>query len=178
MFNLRKGSHVVALGALIAEHNARRDSEVGANFHSATTSGVTNTNDPENPVPGAAAQVTAADSSDLPTAIVLVNQERVILNQHFADEVSHDTAVSAAVTDPDAFDQTSAEVLANAIKAAYNTHRTEANVHFNPDAANVVAAADASDLATLQTLVDEIKADLNAHITGALAGNGITQINA
>ena len=37
----------------------------------------------------------------------------------------------------------SAITLANALKAAYNTHLSESNVHFNNDGTNTVAAANA-----------------------------------
>lgn len=59
---------------------------------------------------------------------------------------------------------------ANACKAAYNAHIASAmsattgqGVHIVADAANPVAAVDATDQATANTLLNELKADFNLH---------------
>lgn len=55
--------------------------------------------------------------------------------------------------------------LVNEFKADFNSHRTQAGVHFVNDAVNVIAAPDASDLATAIVLVNESKARFNDHLT-------------
>ncbi len=203
--NVRKGSQITQGAALIKEVNRQREREVGVpitspdatdlasaillvneikdeinnqDFHGDTTSLDIDARDPNNPT-AAALQVTAADSdATLPVAITLVNQLQAVINLHFADDLSHDTAVSAQDATPVAVDLATAQTLATALKAAFNTHLTEANVHFVDDATNTVTSADATNQATLDTLIDEMKADVNAHITGASAGDFITQSNA
>jgi hypothetical protein len=56
-----------------------------------------------------------------------------------------------------------ANFLLNDMKAKYNAHIASVAHHLNADAANVVAAADATDLATSITLVNAIKAAYNLH---------------
>jgi len=59
------------------------------------------------------------------------------------------------------------------MKGAYNTHLSEAGVHLNDDSTNVVASADATDQASLDTLLNEMKADYNAHVVSAMAAGYI-----
>ncbi len=54
--------------------------------------------------------------------------------------------------------------LANQCKAFYNLHIADAQAHKVADAANGTAAADATDLATAQTLLNELKGDFNTHV--------------
>lgn len=53
--------------------------------------------------------------------------------------------------------------LANSIKTQYNLHRVDATEHATGDTTNVVAAAAATDLDTLITLVTELLTDYAAH---------------
>jgi hypothetical protein len=157
--------------ALVNELNRLRDLSVGANFH-ASASALAPTGDP--PV-ATVLSVTAANASDLPTCITLVNQLKGVLNVHFQDSYAHNTAVTSVVATADATDLATVQTLANALKAAYNTggHLNQANVHFTTDGTNTIAAANASDLATSITLLNELKTDVNAHIAAALAGQHI-----
>lgn len=52
---------------------------------------------------------------------------------------------------------------ANALKALYVAHIASTAKHIAADATNTIAAADATDQATANTLLNEIKTDLNAH---------------
>jgi hypothetical protein len=72
----------------------------------------------------------------------------------------------------------------NELKADYTAHIASTTHHPVADATNVIAAADASDLATAQTLANELKADYNAHRSQATvhvnddSGNGIAAADA
>jgi hypothetical protein len=169
---VRKGTDDV-LKAMVSAWNAKQIASVASFFHADLSqrtlgSGIVTL------------AVTAANGSDLPTSLTLVNELKGIYNRHVADGIvvgnggagAHklpDTAVSTAT----ATDLATAITLANAIKASYNTHRASTTYHYTADATNAVAAADASDQGTLQTLINEIKTDLNAHILSAPTGYGV-----
>lgn len=76
-----------------------------------------------------------------------------------------DSTYTNFVTSPKAVDLPTAIVLANALKAAYNLHCAVATGyhHKAADATNTVGAVDADDLAKLETLLNEMKGDVNAH---------------
>lgn len=153
--------------ALVAAHNQRQEDDVASFFHADTTS--TYGGSWEAPT-ATALQIASANASDTPTAVTLVNETKAVLNTHFADDLAHDSAVSAAIATADATDEATAITLANACKAAYNTHASEANVHFTNDATNTVAAADATDAGSLNTLLNEMKGDINPHMVSAPNG--------
>lgn len=175
-FKTRRLSEEIAF-ALIAAHNKRQEESVGASFHADVTSTTDKSNGYQAPTVTPLA-VTAANATDTPTAVALVNQTKSVINQHFADTLAHDTAVSAAIATADATDEASAITLANATKAAWNTHCAEASVHFNNDGTNTIAAADATNASSLNTLANETKGDVNAHILSAPAGAMIDLVNA
>lgn len=116
------------------------------------------------------------DSSDLATALVLVNSMRTKLIAHLAStglQGAHLAASAEVITEPVATTLVEAQDLANEMKGAYNTHLSEAGVHLNDDSTNVVASADATDQASLDTLLNEMKADYNAHVVSAMAAGYI-----
>jgi hypothetical protein len=133
------------------------------------------------------ATVTPADSTDLPTALVLLNAIRAVWNQastpgmsypgHSYDTLAHKVVDSTDQTAaPVATSLATAQTLANDIKAKYNTHRASATYHYNADSTNAVAAADATDLASLITLVNDIKAKLNAHMASGPASKSLRAV--
>lgn len=114
--------------------------------------------------------VTAANASDLATALVLVNQLRAVYEFHRADTLAHLAAdATNAIAAPVATDLGTAVTLANELKADYNAHRSQGGVHPTADTGNAIAAANASDQGTLNTLLNELKADLNLHMAAGLA---------
>jgi len=120
-----------------------------------------------------------ANSSDLPTVLVLANSLKALANTHLASALTqgaHAAASAEAIVAVDATDQSTANTLLNEIKADYNTHLTESGVHLNDDSTNTVTAADASDLATSITLSNEIKADYNAHVIVAMVSAYVTDV--
>lgn len=77
---------------------------------------------------------------------------------------------SAALTVATASDLPTVLVRANACKAAYNTHIASAvsattgqGCHIAADAANAITSPDATDQATANTLLNELKTDFNLH---------------
>lgn len=167
---IRKGDFQAALEAIFTEINRNRDGDVGANFHASLTRGPT----------GATLQVVKANASSLATSIALANEIKAVYNTHVRDRSAHSSVFSAALTTPDAIDLATGITLANAIKAAFNTggHINTASVHFNNDVTNTVAAANATDQTSLNTLLNELKADINAHIANGLAGDHLEFVDA
>lgn len=60
-------------------------------------------------------------------------------------------------------DLASCLIYLNEIKRLYNLHRVDTDVHANADSANDISSADATDLASANTLANELKTDLNLH---------------
>ena len=111
------------------------------------------------------ASVTAPSATDLATSLVRLTQVIGLARFHFGDTLAHkvaDVTALPAVSDPQAL--ASAITAANALKAAYNTHIASTTYHYNADATNATASANASDQATLNTLVNELYTDLTAHV--------------
>lgn len=54
--------------------------------------------------------------------------------------------------------------FANGLKTVYTAHLANTDAHLVADAVNTIAAADATALASVYTLLNEIKADYNLHI--------------
>lgn len=112
-----------------------------------------------------------ADPSGLAECLVVVNSLRGKIVSHLASTGqtgAHATASAEAIAAPAATDLTTAETLANELKADFNTHLTESGVHLANDVINTVTAADATDQGTLETLLAGIKAMNNAHVAAAL----------
>lgn len=110
--------------------------------------------------------VTAADSTDLPTALVLCNAIRETLVFHKADLLAL-KAADATTIGGVATDLTTAVAAANLHKSGYNTHIASTAAHYNADETNAVATTDATNLATLLTLLNAVKGKINAHIVSA-----------
>ncbi len=81
------------------------------------------------------------------------NVLKTVINEHYADG---GTALADAC------------VWANTLKALYNAHCVDAAEHTtSPDAVNTIGAADATDTASLITLVSEMLTDYDAHESDA-----------
>ena len=173
---VRKGTRA-AQAAIITEINRMRDALVASNVHASVTRGPAV--EADDTVSAAALAVVLPNATSLATSIASVNELKAVLNAHYADMFAHNTVQSAAITTADATDLASAITLANACKASYNTggHINTANVHHTADAANAIAAANASDQTTLNALLVEMKTDVSAHIALGLAGWSIQLID-
>ena len=109
-------------------------------------------------VSGGYVSATVIDSSLVSTPTLTASS--VIGYHPVADAVN-------SVATANATDLATSEALANALKVAFNAHRTQATVHSANDAVNVVATANASDLATTIALANALKTAFNAHRTQA-----------
>lgn len=175
---LKQHTHDHVILALVDQFNQLRDLSVGSNIHASVTAGGPPTGSP----PVVLALTTSLPvASNLATSAALGNDLLRVANEHFKDTYAHSSAVSAALALTLAVDTTLAagpqlvavEALANALKAAVNTHYTAAGVNFNNDVTNTIAAATATDQATSNTLLNELRTKLPLHIAAALAGQHI-----
>ena len=104
--------------------------------------------------------VSVADATNLQSAVVLANHLKDAYNLHLAqlgvhgydDSVNIQTSLVPPVVIADTFP------LLNDIKVKFNLHRIQSGVHIINDAVNIVAAANAIDSLTAQTLSNAIKA--------------------
>lgn len=124
--------------------------------------------------------VAKANASNLATAVALANEIRAVHNFMMTDTLAHKVAdvtdpTAVAAANPNAGDGglAGAIALANDIKAKYNVHIASTTYHYNADATNNITSANASDLTTLQTLLNELKGDMNAHMASAPTGKSI-----
>ncbi|MCP3681243.1 MAG: hypothetical protein GY861_01005 [bacterium] len=90
----------------------------------------------------------ASGGAGISSAITLANDCKAMYNAHCADG---GTGLATAIA------------LANAFKATYNSHCGSTAEHASADAVNTTAAADATNLATLITLITELLTDYDAH---------------
>lgn len=174
---LRKGTKGVE-EALAAQLNALRDALVGTNVHAQVTPSRPAAFDATLAV--AALAIGEAAPTTGPTRFALANGIRRVLNTHYGDMSAHKSVQSVAVTTETATDEATAITLANACKASFNTggHINAANVHHNADGTNAIAAVDATNTATLDALLTELKSDINAHILLGLAGQHVVLVAA
>lgn len=110
--------------------------------------------------------VSAADASSLATSVTLCKALHVAYNDHRTDLLHHkaaDTTNTIAATLASIVDLATGITAANQIKAALNAHRSQAGVHVNNDAGSEITSPDATDQASLNTLLNELKADINLH---------------
>ncbi len=134
----------------VAVHNAlKKQIGAGANFHLDISEVV----------------VSAANATDLATSLTLCNQLIGVGVFMLADTLAH------KVVDPTSWpalgaglDLASAITAANLMKATYNTHRASTTYHYTADSTNVSAATNASDQSTLNTLLNDLKTQLLAHM--------------
>jgi hypothetical protein len=117
-----------------------------------------------------------AAATDLPTAVQVINEVEAVYHFHTGDRLAHavpDTTnvestakANASVTDGGL---AGAMALANDQKAKFNAHLTQSTVHYNNDGTNAVAAANATDLPSLITLVNALRTSIIAHMANAPA---------
>ncbi len=103
------------------------------------------------------------NASNLATSIALVNEIKAVYNRTLSDDGAH-KVTSTLISTADATDLATGITLGNALKAAYETHRASTTHHYTADATNTITADDATDQSSLNTLLNELKTDINAHI--------------
>lgn len=128
--------------------------------------------------------VTAAVASDLATSLTLVNELADVFYGpasttsspfpgHALDALAHvaaDSTNGALTAARPATSLATAITLANEIKADYNAHLTQSGVHLNNDSTNTISSSNASDQSSLNTLLNELRTNMAAHIASAVAG--------
>jgi hypothetical protein len=125
--------------------------------------------------------ITAANASDLATSQTLLAQIVGILTEHFADtlaiKVVDPTSLPTQLTPTD-YTLAAAITAANLCKASYNTHRASTTYHYTADSTNAVASADATDQTSLNTLLNEMKGDINAHLASGQPAASLRLVSA
>ncbi len=122
--------------------------------------------------------VTAANASSLATSLTLVNQLIAVYSFHAADTLAHKAAGNALASTAPATTLAQAITRANDIKAKMALHLASTAQHYTADETNATAAADADDQTSLNTLLNELKADLNAHMASAPATHSLRLVGA
>lgn len=125
----------------------------------------------------------SASATDLPSAIVRLQELIGIYNFHIVDTLAlkaADTTNTLAYTAQSCAAPTSGDGgLASAIAAAndlhtkYTAHLSQSGVHFNNDATNTDASSSATDLPSLETRVNDLFTALKAHIGSASAPSNV-----
>lgn len=122
-------------------------------------------------------RIKSANSSSLATSITLANELKAAINLHLAStghQGVHVTASAAAVAAAAASSLATGITLAAEMKADFNTHLTESGVHMLNDSTNTVTAPHAITLqAELDTLLNDIKTQVNAHRLGSMSAGFI-----
>ena len=123
--------------------------------------------------------VTAANATDLASAIALAQNLSDVYNTHRVDLLAHaaaDSTNTVATAKSAIVSQSTAITFANQLKAAYNAHRSQSGVHHADDSGHATSSSDASGALSLYTLLNELKTDINAHMAASLAGASLRAI--
>lgn len=125
-------------------------------------------------------RIKSADSSSLATSITLANELKAALNLHLAStghQGVHMAASAETIAAPAASNLATGITLAAEMKADFNTHLTESGVHMLNDSTNTVTAAHAITLqAELDTLLNDIKTQVNLHRLGSMSAGFIATL--
>lgn len=116
--------------------------------------------------------VTTASASGLATSLTLCQSLMQAYGTHIADALAHDAVDDTnelAYTRAEVFDLPTAILAANDLKSKYNAHRSQSGVHPNNDSGHAVSSSNATDQGSLNTLLNELKSDFNAHIADGMA---------
>ena len=157
-------SQLASEPAVVAAINALLDANLSTQVHRDKTS--TPAGDSLNPSSTLLAIASAAASS-LGTSITLANEIKGVLAVHMADTSAHLVADSTNVNFDGyalASNLATGIALANAIKVDYEAHRVDTSSHVNADSTHTISASAATDQNSLNTLLNELKSDINAHI--------------
>ncbi len=121
----------------------------------------------------------AVPDATLATALTLVNEMLAWYAFHMADTLAHKTTGVALASYTPATTLATAITRANDIKAKYNTHRASTTYHYTADGTNVIAAADAATLqAELDTLLLELRTDMNLHGASGVSAKSVRLVGA
>ncbi len=134
--------------------------------------------------------VTAADGDDdVALAVALVNDLTGLYKFHMADLLAHkdlgDDLESYAMIglgdgSGDALDDAldAAILQANAISTAYALHIADTDLHYTADGTNIVTESAATDQGSLDDVINELKAILNAHVAAGVTAKSNRAVTA
>lgn len=129
--------------------------------------------------------IVSATAASLSTSVTLTNEILSWYAFHMADTLAHKVAgVALASYTPvssslsGSAQLAAAILLANDVKAKYGTHRASTTYHYTADATNTISSADATDQASLNTLLNELKTDLNAHAASGVSAKSVRLVGA
>lgn len=114
----------------------------------------------------------------LATALTLVNELIGVYTFHMADVLAHKVTGVALASIVRATSLATAITRANDIKAKYETHRASTTYHYTADSSNTISASNATDQASLDTLLNELKGDFNLHMASGPTAKSIRLIDA
>jgi hypothetical protein len=121
--------------------------------------------------------IKSANSSSLATSITLANELKAAINLHLAStghQGVHMAASAETIAAADSSSLATGITLATEMKSDFNTHLTESGVHMLNDSTNSVTAPHAITLqAELDTLLNDIKTQVNAHRLGSMSAGFI-----
>ena len=153
--------------AVVAAINALIAARLSTQIHRDKTSTPTGTSLSPTSTP---LLIASAASTSLATSITLANEIKGVLKFHMADDSAHleaDTTNTAFDGYALASNLATGILLANAMKVNYEVHRVSTVFHVNADSTNTISASAATDQSSLNTLLDELKLDINAHCADA-----------
>ncbi len=122
--------------------------------------------------------VTSANASSLATSLTLVNELTTVYAFHAADLLAHKAAGNALAATTPCTTLAQAITRANDIKAKFNLHCAATAQHYTADETNTTSATDAADQSSLNTLLNELKADINAHMASGPAAKSLRLVSA
>ena len=102
-----------------------------------------------------------------------ISVSNVACGAHKVPDLTNSATLNAVQSSPlvltgvTATDTAALVAFVNQLKASWNAHLSQAGVHFNNDAANSIATANATTLATAITLVNAFATPVNTHILSA-----------
>lgn len=177
---VRKTSECVEY-ALAAAFNAFKK-DVATNLTTLPHADITSTTSGDFSAPASSPYVVTADNGDGTIAVLrtlCLDLYNVYL-AHLADTQAHKVADTApALVLPTSSSSLSAlETFVNAVQTDYNTHRASTTYHYTADTTNVSSAATADDQAKSDTLANDLKTQINAHVQAGFTSPSLNLIGA
>jgi hypothetical protein len=161
--------------ALAYAYNAAQSVLVTDGYHRDLTQ---NTSSPildEGAITVTTVTVSDANASNLATLVTLSNQILGVLNQHMFDDEAHLLRDYVNQPNEDGYFSVQANLFSdgglaesivnlNAMKALFTAHLTQSGIHPNNDTTSYGLPSNATNLATAETLANDLKAAVNTHM--------------
>lgn len=118
------------------------------------------------------------DGVTLSKSLTLVNELLSWYAFHMADTLAHKVAGVALASYTPATTLATAITRANDIKSKYETHRASTTYHYTADGTNTISASNATIQSDLDTLLNELKADMNLHAASGVSAKSVRLVGA